>query len=149
MSTSKIETFSNDYRLTDEIDTNSWAKRKIYDNSPFLVMPSYKFFIRLGSLLPSFFCYVRINGEQFGDSLPCNLTNSTIAFKLYNSSGEIVLVDTCTISNPNLGEVRYDWKEFDITQKDIYNFEIEVTDITSLKSFVLPEYLNKYQIIVN
>jgi len=96
----------------------------------------------------SFYCYVRQAGEQFGDALPYNLTNYTPKIFIYDSDGKIVTRGNMVISNLNLGELRYDWQQFDIQEIGIYTFEIQLTNINDNSIITLGSKKDKFEIIV-
>jgi len=139
-----------DYNIEDNINNPTWQKRKIYNQAPYLIMPQYKFFIRFGSLLPKFVCYILNKAEQFGDPIPFDFTSYKAVLRLFNSIGEVVLSGDMEVTNQDLGEVTYTWKNLDLNKKDIYDFEVEIIDIDDENnSYTLPEYLGKYKVIVN
>lgn len=148
MSDSGFDTFPRDYRSINWIDNNTWEKRKVYNNAPYLVLPGQKYHIRLTNLLPNFVCYIYVPGEQFGDPLPFPLSGNRIIFYLYDAQNNLVIRDTALVSNLDLGEVTYEWKALDIQQEGVYTFEVEVIDEVTSKSFRLPDGKTRYEIIV-
>lgn len=137
-----------DYQIENLIDENSWEKKKIYSSAPFLVTPDSKFHIKLGSLLPYFSCYIRVQGEQFGDSIAFNLSGHTVRIFIYNENNQLVVRDSMEITNNHLGEVTYKWKDFDLQSTGNYVAEIEVKNQEG-KTFKLPDTQNRVQIIVS
>lgn len=136
-----------DYTIKNLIDTNSYEKKKIYSSAPFLVLPQLKFAIKLGSLLPKFVCYVRQRGEQFGDAIAYNLANSSIKLFVYDKDNKLVIRDSMEITNANLGEITYTWKEFDLQYTGFYTAEIEI-DSTTNGLLKLPSGQPRLEIIV-
>jgi len=149
MADSGFNTFNRDYYSENWIDNNSWEKRKIYDNTPFLVMPSKKFNIKLNNLLPNFYCYVRVSAEQFGDRVAFPLSGFRINFYLYDNNSNLVFRDIAVINNLSLGEIKYEWKPLDIQSEGNYYCELEFVDEASGKSFTLPDNKNRLEIIVS
>jgi len=146
---SGFEDFERDYYAENWIDTNSWEKRKIYDNAPFLVLPSKKFNIKLNSLLPHFYCYIRVGGEQFGDKVAFPLSGYKINFFLFDNNSNLVFRDSAVINNLSLGEIKYEWKPLDIQSEGNYYCELEFIEENTNKSFKLPDTKNRLEIIVS
>lgn len=145
---SGFDDFERDYYAENWIDNKSWSKRKVYDNTPYLILPSQKFNLKLNSLLPNFYCYIRFSAEQFGDRVAFPLSGYRINFYLYDSGNNLILRNAAEVSNLSLGEIRYTWKPLDIQEVGIYTCELEFIEESSSKSFRLPDTQNKFEIIV-
>lgn len=148
MADSGFDSFDRDYYAENWIDNKSWAKRKVYDTTPYLILPSQKFNIKLHNLLPNFYCYIRAGAEQFGDRIAFPLSGYEVNFYLYDEGNNLVLKDAAEISNLKLGEIRYSWKPLDIQEKGIYVCELEFIETSSGKTFRLPDTQNRFEIIV-
>lgn len=137
-----------DYYIENVIDTNTYEKKKIYSEVPFVITPQPKFNIKISSLLPKFTCFIRKRGEQFGDSVAYDLTNSTVRFFVYDKDNNLVVRDSMTKTNLNLGEVTYLWKKFDLQFIGFYTALIEITEQNG-DVLILPSSQPRLEIIVS
>lgn len=137
-----------DYDIKNVIDSDSWKEKKIYDESPFLVLPNTKFNIKIGALLPKYVVYIRKRAEQFGDAVGYDLTDCTINLIVYGKDGNAIIKDTMQVTNKKLGEVTYTWKPFDLQQVGFYTANIEVILPNNGGNFILPNSNIKAEIIV-
>jgi len=165
---SEYDDFQKNYKSQNLIDNSPSHVRRVYDNSPYLVLPNQKFYIKLHCLEPSLVVYIRQLGELYGDPIPVDLTDFGINFYLYNKHNKLEAKGPATLTDPLTGELTYDWQPLYIQEKGIYNFEFEFThtklvggpfeddsvddgfengsSITA--SFKLPGYDARYEIIV-
>jgi len=145
---SGFNTFTTDYDKVDLIDINTWAYKKTYDEKPFLVVPNYKFNLKLGDTMPCFRCFVKKLGEQFGDpiTLP-NLDQYVIYLNVFNYSDNIIFKGRMNIVNLSLGELGYQMTHLDFSCAGVYYAEVEFTDPNGM-IFTLPDTHIKYEIIV-
>lgn len=137
-----------DYKIDNVIDTNSYEQKKIYSSTPFVVLPQLKFNIKLNSLLPKFTCFIRERGEQFGDATAYDLTNKTVRLFVYDKNSNLVVRSNMTVTNARLGEVTYDWKEFDLQEVGFYTCEIEIKNNLGVV-LILPNSQPRLEIIVS
>lgn len=144
---SDFNIFNSDYDKVNRIDSPTWEKKKIYDETPFLILPNQKFVIKLGDTKPDFKCFIRKGGEQFGDSIPFpNLINNTCILKIYDYNYNIVTMGTMLVSNEFVGELTYSFDILDFAKEGIYFFEVEIH--IGEARFTLPSSSIKYEIIV-
>lgn len=136
-----------DYHIENIIDNNTYEKKKIYSEHPFVVLPQAKFNIKVGSILPKFVCFIRKRGEQFGDAVAYDLTNCTVKLFVFDKDSNLVVRDTMVKTNSNLGEVTYPWKKFDLQFPGFYTAEIEITDQNG-SILILPASQPRLEIIV-
>lgn len=144
---SGFDTFLTDYDKVNWIDTKTYTKRKVYDDKPYLILPNFRFNVKLGDTLPIFKCYVKKCGEQFGDpiSLPA-IDTYDFVIRVYDYNNQIIFVGDMEVTNADLGELSYTFKNLDFSQAGIYYCEIEAK--SSLGTFTLPDTHIKYEIIV-
>jgi len=145
---SEFDNFSRDFYAVNWIDNPTWQHRKIYNNTPFLKVPGNKFNIKLGNLLPNFYCYLTVSAEQFGDTVAFPLNNFDIKFYLYDNNYNLILRSNAEVNNYSLGEIVYNWKSLDIEKEGVYTCELEFIDKNTKSSFRLPDTTNRIQIIV-
>lgn len=141
--------FSRNFKSQNVIDNSPTNVRRVYENAPYLVLPNQKFNIKLGCLQPSLIVYIRILGELFGDPIPMDLTGYTINFYMYDKVAKLVAKGLASVSDNLIGEITYQWKDLDIQEKGIYNFEFEfLINSDPTKTFKLPTSDSRYEIIV-
>lgn len=137
-----------DYHIENVIDTNTYEKKKIYSEAPFVITPQPKFNIKIGALLPKFTCFIRKRGEQFGDAVAYDLTNATVRLFVYDKDNNLVVRDSMTKSNLSLGEVSYFWKKFDLQFIGFYTALVEITEQNG-DVLILPASQPRLEIIVS
>lgn len=144
---SGFSTFQSDYDKVNRIDTPTWTKRKVYDDRPYLILPNYKFNMKIGDTKPIFKCFVKKAGEQFGDAITLpNLDTYTITFKVYDYNDNLVFMGPMVASNTDAGELTYVFSSLDFSQAGLYYCEVELTNGSN--TFTLPDTHIKYEIIV-
>lgn len=145
MAESGFDEFQSDYNKENWIDNNTWESKKIYDDSPYVVLPGFNIGFRLGSsyLLK---LYIKCKGEQFGDPIAFpNLSDYAIFLKVYDQN-KMCMLGTMNITNTVLGEVSYKFTNLDFNKKGHYNFVVEL--IKDDNKQVIPMSNSTYQIII-
>ena len=139
--------FTSDYDKVNRIDVDSFSKRKVYDKAFWIVYPNKNFTIRLGETKPTFSCFLKTAGEQFGDPItPLDIEQYTVMFSCMDANENMIIRDVAQITNAAIGEISYQFKSLDFPKKGRYFAEIEFT--IAGDSFTLPGTNQRIEIIV-
>ena len=141
-------TTTTNYDSVNNIDyNNTWLIKKIYNEQPYIILPSDSFSIKVGATLPSLKLFVMKLGEQFGDPIPLpNLNNYTIVLKVYDYNHSLVCFGNVTTFDQTNGQLTYNFSPLDFFTSGVYFMEVELT--FSGSTLVLPCDSKKLQIIV-
>lgn len=144
---SEFGDFDSNYDKVNRIDINTWTTKKVYDETPFLILPNLKFNIILGDTEPALMVFVKKGGEQFGDSITLpNLENYTITIKVYDKNSKLIIIDEMIINDLESGQIKYNFKQLDFIKSGTYYYNIEFSKED--KKFTLPNTNIKHLIIV-
>lgn len=145
---SDFNTFTSDYDKVNWIDTDSWSKKKIYNQNYWLVLTQEKFAIKFGNSKPNLIVFLRQGGEQFGDAItPLNMSDFTVIFKCYDVNDELIISSPASITNIGHGQVEYSFAELDFYYKGSFYGEFDFIDGDG-NIFTLPDSSKRIQIIV-
>lgn len=144
---SEFEDFESNFDKVNWIDTPTWANKKPYDETPYLILPALKFNLVLGDTEPDLMVFVKKNGEQFGDpiTLP-NLEDYTITIKIFDKTNKLVTTGPMTINDLNSGQIKYSFTSFDFMESGTYYYTIQF--LKDDRVFTLPASNVKHLIIV-
>ena len=143
---SSFDEFQSNYDKVNRIDVDTWTKKKIYDESPYLVLPALKYHLKLGDT-SEFKCSIMKLGEQFGDpiGLP-GLEDYSITLKVMDFNYNVVCIGNMNVIDANTGQVGYVFSPLDFSNNGKYFFEIMLVGEDA--SFTLPGQSIRYEIIV-
>ena len=144
---SEFDEFESNYDKVNRIDTPTWTTKKVYDETPFLILSSLKFHLALGDTGPDLMVFVKKNGEQFGDpiTLP-NLDEYAITIKFFDKNNKLVTVGTMQVNDLESGQIKYSFSPFDFMQPGIYYYTVRLE--REGNSFTLPASNVKHLITV-
>lgn len=144
--------FESNYNKINNIDNDTWRKKKTYAETLYLVFPEPRLFVKLGDNGTKLRCYVKTLGEQFGDPIPMpemDLYNLTV--RVFDKNNNLAS-QGIPVKDVTTGEVIYSFSALDFTKKGLYYAQIflnkpEDGDNPEV-SIILPSSNKKYEIIV-
>lgn len=105
--------------------------KKQYDSNIFVVFQHRNFSIKRGNTKPVFTCFVKQNGEQFGDALGAVMPlNTGIKIRIVTAGDTIAVDGDMTLIDAHLGEWAYTFGSFDFNEIGWHEGEIIMTDGT-------------------
>lgn len=126
----------------------TWYNKKVYSETPYIVLPNLKFNIAIGDTKPDLKFFIFKLGEQFGDPIPFpNLDTYTITVKFYDYNSNLIAFGAPSAINQRSGEIIYTFSPFDFAKSGIYFFEVELMDENG-SVLTLPESNIKNEVIV-
>jgi hypothetical protein len=110
---------------------NTQDFKKHYDSNVYVVFPNHHFSIKKNSTRPVFSCFIKQNGEQFGDPLGAVMPNGTVViFRLTSISDIVVVNSNMSLNDAHLGEWLFTFNQFDLNDTGLYDGEIILSNGT-------------------
>lgn len=110
---------------------NTQEFKKHYDSNIYVVFQHHNFSIKRGNTKPVFTCFVKQNGEQFGDALGAVMPSETgIKIRVVTAADCVAVDGDMTLIDAHLGEWAYTFGALDFNDTGLHEGEIIMTDGT-------------------
>lgn len=119
-------------------EKTTFTFKKTYDDLNFSVVIADKTFaIKKGATRPILVCWIKQQGEQYGDLLAAQIPDGhRIYVSCYDNSGGLILKSEMTQTDTNLGEWTYTFSPIDFSFTGVFDSHILIVNSDNESSLV-------------